>query len=68
MPRTTKDSHVRELDDEHDDGEAPQVDEIEPDERVTSTVDQDTDELDDDDDLVEDIDLDDLAAMEGPDA
>lgn len=68
MPRTTKDSHVRDLDDEHDDAEPPQVDEIEPDERVTSRLADDTPEELDDEDLVEDIDLDDLSAMEGPDA
>lgn len=66
MPRTTKDSHVRELDD--DEAEPPQVDELEPDERVTSRLADDSPEEIDDDDLVEDIDLDDLAAMEGPDA
>jgi hypothetical protein len=68
MPRTTKDSHVRELDDDHDEGEPPQVDELEPDERVTSRLADDAPEAMDDEDLIEDIDLDDLAAMEGPDA
>ncbi len=69
MPRTTKDSHVRETEDERDDADAPRVDEVEPDERAPSRLDDDAPEAEpDDDDLVEDIDLDDLAAMEGPDA
>jgi hypothetical protein len=73
MPRTTKDSQFREDEDERDDLDVPLVDEdeVEEDDRVTSSkVDEDAeDEADDDDDhLVEDIDLDDLSAMEGPDA
>jgi hypothetical protein len=68
MPRNTKDSQIREDEEERDDLDAPRVDEIEPDERVTSRLADDSPEAIDDDDLIEDIDLDDLAAMEGPDA
>jgi hypothetical protein len=67
MPRTTKNPPVRE--DEHKDDSAgvSHVDDAEPDESRIVSVDDDED-LADEDDEAEDIDLDDLAAMEGPDA
>jgi len=61
MPRTTKDSYEEEV-------EAPRVDEYEPDDRALKGDDLENDEDVDEDDIVEEIDLDDLAAMEGPDA
>ena len=68
MPRTTKNPPVREDEDE-DRGRAyaPRVDEIEPDDDRVVKFDDD-DDLFDERDEAEDIDLDDLAAMEGPDA
>jgi hypothetical protein len=70
MPRTTKDSQFREDEEEHDDVEAPRVDEEDAeDDRAPSKLDEEAeDEEADDDDLVQEIDLDDLNAMEGPDA
>ncbi len=70
MPRNTKDSQFREDEEERDDVEAPRVDEDEAlDDRAPSKLDEDAEAYDDDDDdLVEDIDLDELSAMEGPDA
>ena len=69
MPRNTKDSQIREDEEPRDDIEAPRVDEIEPEDRAVSKADvddQDREDLFDED--PEDIDLDDLSAMEGPDA
>ena len=69
MPRNTKDSQIREDEEQRDDIEAPRVDEIEPEDRAVSKADvddQDREDLFDED--PEDIDLDDLSAMEGPDA
>jgi hypothetical protein len=72
MPRNTKDSQFREDEEiEREDAEAPRVDEneIEPDDRAPSKLDEEAEEeYLDDDDIVEEIDLDDLSAMEGPDA
>jgi hypothetical protein len=69
MPRSPKDSQIREDEDERDVLDVPLVDEdeIDEDDRVASSklVDYDDEASDE---LVEDIDLDDLAAMEGPDA
>ena len=70
MPRNQKDSQNREDEDERDDVGAPRVDEHDaPDEddRVSSKRDDPGDDVSDDD-VVEEIDLDDLSAMEGPDA
>ena len=68
MPRTTKNPPVREDEDEdRDRANAPRVDELEPDDDRVVKFDDD-DDLFDDRDEAEDIDLDDLAAMEGPDA
>lgn len=71
MPRDLKDEE-----EELDLRDAPRVDEeeVEEDERAQASLNQKGDkhseygDPDDDEDLVEDIDLDDLAAMEGPDA
>lgn len=60
MPRS-KDSYEEEV-------EAPRVDEYEPDDRAQKGDEPDDDEDIDDDDIVEEIDLDDLSAMEGPDS
>ena len=70
MPRNPKDSQIREDEEERDDVAAPRVDEneVEDEEERVSKRDEDEDEEIDDDDVVEDIDLDDLSAMEGPDA
>jgi hypothetical protein len=71
MPRTPKHSHEREVEElEREDVGAPRVDEIEPDDRAQSKLFDDEEDMfdDDDDDDAEDLDLDDLAAMEGPDA
>jgi len=69
MPRDTKDSQFRE-DEEIDVVDAPHVDEqdVEPDERAASKLDEEAVRDDLDDDIVEEIDLDVMAAMEGPDA
>ena len=69
MPRNPKDSQIREDEEERDDLAAPRVDEneVEDEEERVSKRDEDADEEIDDDDVV-DIDLDDLSAMEGPDA
>lgn len=72
MPPSPKDSQYR--DDEEVDREAnddaPRVDEseIEPDDRTAAKAEERTGDEEVDDDMIEDIDLDDLAAMEGPDA
>lgn len=71
MPRNQNDS---EIDEEEHDVEAPRVDEseVEDDERAQASL-QKRDKHDegiyevDEDDIAEEIDLDDLAAMEGPD-
>lgn len=71
MPVTTKDSQYREDEEVDRDAEdAPRVDEseIEPDDRTAAKADERAADEEVDDDLIEDIDLDDLAAMEGPDA
>jgi hypothetical protein len=70
MPRTTKNPHEREVEElEREDVGAPRVDDVEPDDRAQSKLFDDEEDLfDDDDEDAEDIDLDDLAAMEGPDA
>jgi hypothetical protein len=72
MPRTTKDSQFREDEEiDREDAEAPRVDEneIEPEDRAQSKLDEEAAEQRlDDDDIVEEIDLDELSAMEGPDA
>ena len=70
MPRTSKESQEE---DEGRENDAPRVDELEPDDRAQSKLDDeerdDEDDEDvDEDDVVEEIDLDDLSAMEGPDA
>jgi hypothetical protein len=72
MPRDLKQSH----DEDEQQGlpDAPRVDEeeIEEDERALASLAHKSDKYseydDDEDDIVEDIDLDDLSAMEGPDA
>ncbi len=67
MPRNPKDSQSR--DDEHE-IDAPRVDVIDPDaspERAPTKLDRDDDDDNDDDDI-EEIDIEDLSAMEGPDA
>lgn len=71
MPRNTKDSQLREDEDaDRDDTDAPRVDEtdIEPDDRTQSKVDEEAVHDDLDEDIVEEIDLDEMSAMEGPDA
>ena len=73
MPRNTKDSQNREAEEvERDDVAAPTVEdeEVEAEDRTRAKADEDSDEEaeGDDEDLAEDIDLDDLSAMEGPDA
>jgi hypothetical protein len=72
MPRNTKDSQFREDEEiDREDTEAPRVDEseIEPEDRAQSKRDEEAEEQRlDDDDIVEEIDLDELSAMEGPDA
>ena len=72
MPRTTKDSQFREDEEiDREDAEAPRVDEneIETEDRAQSKLDEEAaEERLDDDDIVEEIDLDELSAMEGPDA
>jgi len=74
MPRNQKDPQGREIEDEErEHGDAPRVDEqeIEDDDRVLSShhskADKDEYEVDESD-IAEEIDLDDLSAMEGPDA
>lgn len=64
MPGSTKDSQVREREDDVD---APLVDELEIDERMPARFDDETEDGYLEDSFVEDIDLDDLSAMEGPD-
>ena len=73
MPRDPKAYEDEEQ--EQDLRDAPQVDEeeVEEDERALASLnnqkgDKHSEYGDDDEDLAEDIDLDDLAAMEGPDA
>ncbi|HEY5950428.1 MAG TPA: hypothetical protein VIV40_33285 [Kofleriaceae bacterium] len=71
MPRNQKDSQSREDEEERNDLDAPRVDEIEPDDRAQSKLDDQDDDEDeevDEDDIAEEIDLDDVSAMEGPDA
>ena len=72
MPRNTKDSQFREDVDGRDDVEAPRVEDEEEaaeDDRAMSKLDQDAVEEEvGEEDLVEEIDLDELSAMEGPDA
>jgi hypothetical protein len=71
MPRNQKNSQVREDEavDRDDDDDAPRVDDVEPDEQQPMKIDVHyNDYLVDDDGIIDDIDLDDLAAMEGPDA
>ncbi len=70
MPRNQKDSQIREDEEERDDVAAPRVDEneVEDEEERVSKRDEDADEEVDEDAVVEDLDLDDLSAMEGPDA
>lgn len=72
MPRTPKDSHARELEEEEIGAPRVHESELEDDERATASLwadkrasfaDEDEEEAD-----IEDIDLDDLYAMEGPDA
>jgi hypothetical protein len=66
MSPTSKNTQAREDEDE-DRAEAPEVDEW--DEEPTSVSYSDEREIDfDEDDLADDIELDDLFAMEGPDA
>jgi hypothetical protein len=67
MPRTPKDPQGREVDDDEDLRDAPRVDEseeVEEEERARASLEDD----EDDDDLAEEIRVEDLAAMEGPDA
>jgi hypothetical protein len=75
MPRTQKDPHERELDEEERDvADAPRVDEseVEDDDRAQASLgkrdkhEEGVYEVDEDD-IAEEIDLDDLPAMEGPD-
>jgi hypothetical protein len=75
MPRSTNSTDDREDEVEARDVEtadAADLDEREEDDRLPSAIDDDpkgkTADDDDDDDDPEDLDLDDLAAMEGPDA
>lgn len=74
MPQNPKDSQYREDEEvDRDDADAPHVDEtdIEPEDRGAVKLDERADEEVDgdlDDDLIEEIDLEDLNAMEGPDA
>jgi hypothetical protein len=66
MPRNPKDSEHQ---DDDDDIGAPRVDEIDPDaspDRTPARLDDDEEELNDDE--IEEIDISDLSAMEGPDA
>lgn len=68
MPRTTKNPPVREDEDEdRDRANGTRVDELEPDDDRVVRFD-DEDDLFDERDEADDTDLDDLAAMEGPDA
>lgn len=69
MPRTPKLPQSREDEDESIASGPPQVDEVEPDDdrAQVKLYDEDTVDLEDED-LAEEIYLDDLAAMEGPDA
>ena len=66
MPSKPKDSQSH---DDNDDIDAPRVDEIDPDaspDRTPTKFDGDDEEEDEDD--IEEIDIEDLSAMEGPDA
>jgi hypothetical protein len=66
MPRSQKDSQHQ---DDDDDTSAPRVDEIDPDaspDRAPARLDDDEEELSDEE--IEEIDISDLSAMEGPDA
>ena len=71
MPRT-KDSQNQEAEEQRDEDIEPRVDDVEEeeDDRATSSKrDDDADEeAVEDEDIAEEIDLDDLSAMEGPDA
>lgn len=73
MSRTPKSSHAREDEEaERDTADAPPVDEIGPEERtVGSRLDEEGEDNErdlDENELSEEIDLDALPAMEGPDA
>jgi len=66
-----KDSQIREGEDERDDVAAPHVDEndVEEEEERVPQRNEDADEDEDEEaDEAEEIDVDDLSAMEGPDA
>ena len=75
MPRIQKESHDREIDDDEQGiGDAPRVDEseVEDEERAQASLGKRDKHEEgiyevDEDDIAEEIDLDDLAAMEGPD-
>ena len=73
MPHNPKDSQSREDEDERDDSIEPRVDESElgedeEEERTPQKSDDIDEDADEEDDEAEEIDLDDLSAMEGPDA
>lgn len=71
MPRNTKDSQFREDEElDREDMDAPRVDEndVEPDDRAQAKIDEEAVHDDLDEDIVEEIDLDEMSAMEGPDA
>jgi hypothetical protein len=69
MPRIPKESQFREDEEERDDVAAPRVDEEDvEDDRAQSKRDDDAEIEVGEDDLVEEIDLDEMNAMEGPDA
>jgi hypothetical protein len=71
MSPTHKSSHTREDEEvERIGADAPRVDDVEQDERtVGSKLDEEGEEDDDiEDDITEEIDLDAIPAMEGPDA
>jgi hypothetical protein len=71
MSPTHKSSHTREDEEERSGADAPRVDELEPDERtVGNKLDEEgeDDERDLEDEYSEEIDLDAIPAMEGPDA
>ena len=70
MARTPKNSQAREEEEvERGGADAPGLDDIEDDERtVGSRLDEDDEREGDEDELSEEIDLDAMAAMEGPDA
>lgn len=68
MPRNQNNPQREEDEQVRDSADAPLIDEIEDDDRARARFD-DEDEYDvDDDDIAEEIRIEDLSAMEGPDA